>query len=426
MNFTFLALAVAGFCVAAFHQLRWEGVGPSPMEVLSTGMIKAADGAVTLSIGTVGAMALFLGLLKVAEHGGLLVVVAKALRPLLVRLFPEVPAGHPAMGAVIFNLSANVLGLGNAATPFGIRAMEELDRLNPSKGTASDAMVLFLAINTSSITLLPTSVIALRAAAGAQDPAGIVGTTLFATLCSTAVAITAAKLMARRFPIPAPSAESVLPEAGGADDASAPSPAEAYPAWVSWLALGAVVGLVPLTLGWGRQVTPWIVPGLVVGLLGFGALRGVKIYESFVEGAREGFEIGVRIIPYLVAILVVIAMLRESGALAMIITPLGRITAPLGLPAEVLPLALLRPLSGSGAFGVLAALLQDPTIGPDGYTGILASTVMGCTETTFYVLAVYFGAVRIRRIRHALAVGLLADAAGVAGAVIVCRWLYGG
>lgn len=422
MNLIFLVLAAAGFGVAAFRHLGWDGVGAAPMELLSAGMIEAADGAVTLSIGTIGAMALFLGLLKVAEHGGLLVVVAKALRPLLVRLFPEVPAGHPAMGAVIFNLSANVLGLGNAATPFGIRAMQELDRLNPHKGTATNAMVLFLAINTSSITLLPTSVIALRAAAGSQDPAAIVGTTLFATICSTAVAIVAAIWLAPRFPVP----PKTVAQMDADDDGEPLPPAESYPAWVSWLVLAAVLGLVPLTIGWGKQISPWIIPGLVVGLLGFGAARGVKVYESFVEGAREGFEVGVRIIPYLVAILVVIAMLRGSGALAMVIEPLGRITGPLGLPAEVLPLALLRPLSGSGAFGVLAALIQDPAIGPDGYMGILASTVMGCTETTFYVLAVYFGAVQIRRIRHALVVGLLADAAGLVGAVVVCRWLYGG
>jgi spore maturation protein SpmA len=424
VNILFLLLALAGFGVAAFRQGAWDGAGTAPMEAVSAAMLKAADGAVTLSIGTVGAMALFLGLMKVAEHGGLLVMVARALRPLLVRLFPEVPAGHPAMGAVIFNLSANVLGLGNAATPFGIRAMQQLDRLNPHKGTATDAMVLFLAINTSSVTLLPTSVIALRAAVGAQDPAGIVGTTLFATLCSTAVAIVLAKLLAPRFAVPAK-----LPGDGAAGEGEAADdnpPAAPAPLWVSWLSLAAVLALVPLTLVWGRQVTPWIIPGLVVGLLCFGAARGVKVYESFVEGAREGFEVGVRIIPYLVAILVVIAMLRESGALDMVIVPLGRITGPLGLPAEVLPLVLLRPLSGSGAFGVLAALMKDPAIGADGYVGMLASTVMGCTETTFYVLAVYFGAVQIRRIRHALVVGLLADAAGVAGAVVICRWVYGG
>lgn len=421
MNLIFLALALAGFLTAAVRQLAWNGAGTAPMEAVSAGMISAADGAVTLSIGTIGAMALFLGLLKVAESGGLLVIVAKALRPLLVRLFPEVPAGHPAMGAVIFNLSANVLGLGNAATPFGIRAMQELDKLNPHKGTATDAMVLFLAINTSSITLLPTSVIALRAAAGSSDPAAIVGTTLFATVCSTAVAIMAAKLLARHFRVPPKTADSHVQ----ADDGEPLPPAESYPAWVGWASLGAVLALVPLTLGWGKQLSPWIVPGLMVGLLGFGAAQGVKVYESFVEGAREGFEVGVRIIPYLVAVLVVIAMLRDSGALAAVVEPLGRITGPLGLPAEVLPLALLRPLSGSGAFGVLASLIQDPAIGADGYIGILASTVMGCTETTFYVLAVYFGAVQIRRIRHALAVGLIADAAGVAGAVAICRWLYG-
>lgn len=424
MNRLFFLLAAAGFLTAAVRQVGWDGGGTAPMAALSAAMIKAADGAVTLALATIGAMALFLGLLKVAEQGGLLVVVAKALRPLLVRLFPEVPAGHPAMGAVVFNLSANLLGLGNAATPFGIRAMQELDTLNRHKGTASDAMVLFLAINTSGVTLLPTSVIALRAASGSAEPAAIVGTTLFATLCSTAVAIIAARLLAPRFPLPAKTADQVA--AAEADHSAEPLPAaEAYPAWVSWLALAGVLALVPLSIGWGRQVGPWVVPGLMLGLLGFGLLRGVAIYDAFVEGAREGFEIGVRIIPYLVAILVVIAMLRESGALQMVVTPLGRLTGPLGLPAEVLPLALLRPLSGSGAFGALAALLQDPAIGPDSAIGILASTIMGCTETTFYVLAVYFGAVQIRRIRHALAAGLLADAAGVIAAVAVCRWATG-
>ncbi|MGY9106635.1 MAG: nucleoside recognition domain-containing protein, partial [Alphaproteobacteria bacterium] len=199
MNGIFFTIVLVAFLVAGFRQFT-ENVAAgaaTAMESLGTGMVEAAKGSVTLALGLVGVMALFLGLMKVAEAGGLLTIIAKLLRPVMMRLFPDVPADHPAMGAMIMNMSANVMGLGNAATPFGIRAMQELDKLNVHKGTASDSMVLFLAINTSSITLLPTGVIALRAAAGSTDPAGIVPTTLFATLCSTLVAILVAKYYAR-------------------------------------------------------------------------------------------------------------------------------------------------------------------------------------------------------------------------------------
>lgn len=417
MNLVFVVLVLAGFGVAAARQAAWDGTGTAPMEALSAAMLKAAEGAVALSLGLVGVMALFLGVMKVAEEGGLLRVVARLLRPAMVRLFPDVPAGHPAMGAMIFNISANVLGLGNAATPFGIRAMQELDRLNPRKGTATDSMVLFLAINTASVTLLPTSVIALRAASGSQDPAGIVGTTLFATVVATVVAVVAAKLLAPFFPCRDVAAD---PAAEWIEEK-----AEAYPAWASWAAGAAVLALVPATLLWGRLFSAWILPGLVAGLLAFGWIRRVKVYEAFVEGAREGFQVGVRIIPYLVAILAAVAMLRESGGLQLLIQPLGDLTGPLGLPGEGLTLALMRALSGSGAYGLLASLFNDPAIGPDSYVGYLASTIQGSTETTFYVLAVYFGAVQVKRIRHALAAGLISDAAGLAAAVAVCSWIYG-
>jgi spore maturation protein SpmB len=202
--------------------------------------------------------------------------------------------------------------------------------------------------------------------------------------------------------------------------------ARAYPAWASGLALCSLVLLIPLTIFYGRDIAAWIVPGLVAGLLLFGAARGVLVYDSFVEGAREGFQVAVRIIPYLVAILVAVAMLRASGALDLLIRPLGAITAPLGLPAEALLMGMLRPLSGSGAFAYLASLLNDPAIGPDSYTGYLVSTIQGSTETTFYVLAVYFGAVGIERMRHAVVVGLAADAAGVLASVFICATLYAG
>lgn len=429
VNVVFLAMIGIAFAVAAWRQALWAGDASGPMEALAKGMIDAAGGAVTLAIGLVGVMALFLGLMKVAEEGGLLRVIAKVLRPLMVRLFPDVPADHPAMGAMILNISANAMGLGNAATPFGIRAMQQLDGLNPHKGTSTNAMALFLAINTSSVTLLPTGVIALRAAAGSHDPAGIVPTTLFATICSTTVAILSAKLLARYFAVPAagaPTPREPSDEADALVDGEMNGAAEdAYPLWVSVLALAAVAALVPLTIVWGREIAPWIIPGLMVALLGFGAAKGVPAYECFVEGAKEGFQVALRIIPYLVAILTAVAMFRASGALDMVIGPLGALTEKVGLPAEALPMALLRPLSGSGAYGVLAAIIQDPKIGPDSLTGYLVSTFQGSTETTFYVLAVYFGAVGVRRLRHALWAALLADLAGIAGAVFICNQLYG-
>lgn len=433
MNYIFFAMVAISFVVAAYQQVTWvtpivaagEEAAKAPMEHLGLSMIGTAESSVTLALGLIGVMALFLGLMKVAEAGGLLRIIAKLLRPLMVRLFPDVPADHPAMGAMIMNISANALGLGNAATPFGIRAMQELDRLNPHKGTATNAMALFLAINTSSVTLLPTGVIAIRAASGSNDPAGIVATTLIATICSTTIAIVTAKLLQGRFKTPAHDAltepeDPIEPQEALPADASA-----AYPLWASALALGALIGFVPLTIFFGPAIAPWIIPGLMIAFLSFGMLRGVPIYESFVEGAKDGFGVAIKIIPYLVAILVAVGMFRASGAMALLIEPIGLITAPFGLPAEALPMALMRPLSGSGAYGIMVAIITDPMIGPDSYTGYLVTTLQGSTETTFYVLAVYFGAVQIRRVRHALFAALAADAAGIAAAVGACLLLFG-
>ncbi len=437
MNLIFFAIVLIAFLMAAWRQLTLApGLGgePEPMEALGAAMIESAAASVTLAIGLIGVMALFLGLMKVAEAGGLLQIIARTLRPIMVRLFPNVPADHPAMGAMILNMSANALGLGNAATPFGIRAMQELDKLNPCKGTATNAMALFLAINTSSVTLLPTGVIALRASAGSVDPAGILPTTLFATICSTTAAIVAAKAYQRYFPFPRrvdtgeqragerQIEEHATPED---DDTLTEDASAAYPGWVSAAVIIGIVALIPIAILYGKTIAPWIIPSLMVGLLGFGVARRVRVYESFVEGAKDGFQVAVRLIPYLVAILVAVAMFRASGAMDVLIGPIGTVTAWVGLPAEALPMALLRPLSGSGAYGILASIINDPAIGPDSYVGYLVSTFQGSTETTFYVLAVYFGAVQVRRLRHALAAALTADVAGIAGAVFIVWYLYG-
>ena len=431
MNAIFFAIVLIAFLVAGWKQLTWLPLvdAPSPIEALSKAMIDSATGSVELALGLVGAMTLFLGLMKVAEAGGMLNILARLIRPLMVRLFPEVPPDHPAMGAMILNLSANALGLGNAATPFGIRAMQELDNLNPVKGTATNSMALFLAINTSSVTLLPTGVIALRAAAGSNDPAGILPTTLIATLASTAIAIFSAKVFQRFFKEGGPTADAAhtadgpgkedVPEAAGQEQS------DAYPLWISMTALGSLVALIPVTVIYGRIISPWIIPLIMVGFLGFGVARRVRVYEVFVDGAKEGFQVAVRIIPFLVAILVAVGMFRASGAMDIMVKWLGAVTTRFGLPAEALPMALMRPLSGSGAYGIMASIINDPAIGPDSYAGYLVTTLQGSTETTFYVLAVYYGAIQIRRIRHTLVTALTADLAGIVFAVAACYYLFG-
>jgi spore maturation protein SpmA len=428
MNAVFFFMVCTAFVAAAWGQISGSRLpgGDSAMEALSRAVIDSAGGAVELALGLVGVMTLFLGLVKVAEAGGMLTILARLIRPLMIRMFPGVPPQHPAMGAMILNLAANVLGLGNAATPFGIKAMQELDRLNSRPGTATDAMVLFLAINTSSVTLLPTGVIALRAAAGSSDPAGILPTTLFATFCSTAAAIVAAKMYGRwasRTSPPPLTPEDIAMQ--GDSPPSAEGGTGAYPGWVSLLGLCVLFSLIPVTVFFGKALSPWIIPVLMMGFLVFGVIRRVRIYEVFVEGAKEGFQVALKIIPYLVAILVAVGMFRASGAMDAMVAVLGPVTGKIGIPPEALPMALLRPLSGSGAYGILASIIHAPATGPDTYIGYLVSTIQGSTETTFYVLAVYFGAIQVRRIRHAMAAALTADVAGIMASAAVCSYLYG-
>jgi spore maturation protein SpmA len=430
LNAFFVVLVLLSVLVAAFT---------GHMESVSSSALDAAKTAVELALGLVGVMSLFMGLMKVAADGGLLRVIASAAAPVMRRLFPDVPEDHPAMSAMILNISSNVLGLGNAATPFGIRAMQELDRLNPVKGTATNSMVLFLAINTAGLAIIPTGVLALRSAAGSKDPAGIVFTTWFASACAMTVAIAAATLLAKlpRFRKTNPEGP-IAPQSPAEREATpAGEPAPTPPRYSGWVAAAygaAVIAAVVLHFGREAAARPfgevarsvmsfWTVPALIAGLVLFGWARGVRVYESLVEGAKEGFQVALRIIPYLVAILVAVAMFRASGCLEVFVAAVSPLTAPLGLPAEAVPVALLRPLSGSGSFGVVSEILT--TRGPDSYLGYLVSTMQGSTDTTFYVLAVYFGAVGIKKTRHAVPAGLLADAAGIAGAVFICHWVWG-
>ena len=431
LNAFFVGVVLLSILVAAFT---------GNMPALSQACVDSAGKAVTLALGLVGVMSFFLGLMRVASDGGLMRIVARAVAPVLRRLFPSVPQDHPAMSAMVLNIASNMLGLANAATPFGVRAMQELDRLNARKGTATDAMALFLAINTSGLALLPTGVIALRASLGSNDPAGIFFATWFASGCATVVGITAAIALSRlpRYRAEAP-AEAA--DAGGADPVAAPPESAADPLdpprhGTAWAILGIAAFALGLVVTVGREwpdrtageiarsiASAWVLPGLVGGLVLFGWVRGVKVYASLVEGAKEGFQVALRIIPYLVAILVAVAMFRASGGLDVLVAWIGPWTARIGVPAEALPMAILRPLSGSGAYGVMAEVMTAH--GPDSLLGYMVSVMQGSTETTFYVLAVYFGAVGVRRTRHTVPACLLADVAGLSAAVWISNRLFG-
>jgi len=412
VNIVFYGLVLASFLSALLFSTPAE-VGKAALD--------SAKSAVELAIGLVGYIALFLGLMKVVEEAGGLRFMARLIQPVLVRLFPDVPPDHPAMGAMVMNLAANALGLGNAATPFGLKAMKELNELNAEKGTATNAMVLFLAINTSGLALLPTGIIGLRALNGSADPAAIFPTTLMATGISTACGIIGAILLSRLpFFRSAPAQVEADLAVRQARQVSTSFVGDVLPLAAF---LGLLFGLVAVVYRFGEAASAWILPGLILLMLTVGVVRGVKVYEVFVVGAREGFALAVGIIPYLVAILSAVGMLRKSGGLEAVTGFLGQFTGPLGLPAEALPLALLRPLSGSGSFGITAELVQ--THGPDSYVGNLVSTMNGSTETTFYVLAVYFGSVGVTRLRHAVPAGLFADLMGVVGSVLAVSWLLG-
>jgi spore maturation protein SpmA len=417
------------------------------MPAVTAAAFKSAETAIGDVIKLTGFMIFMLGVMRVASEGGLLAAIARVLAPMLRRLFPEVPPDHPAMGAMVMNMAANMLGLGNAATPFGLKAMAELDRLNPYPGVATDAMVLFLVINATAIHLMPpTGTMAVRAAAGSTAPSAIWVPTLIATTCAMTVGVLVVFLLRGRAryaarplpdmqPIAARPAEPALPDAALAMPTGNPSPLR------SALAIGFGLVLVAAVawqiaqpwpgVPWAARTTTdllseianqWLITLLIAGLLLVGLRGGVRIYEAMVAGAREGLDVVVRIAPYLVVILVAVGMFRASGALDLIIGALDPFTSAIGFPAAALPMAILRPLSGSGAFAVMAEILH--AYGPDSFVGMVASTLQGSTETTFYVLTVYFGSVGVREMRHVIPALLIGDLAGFAGATLACHLFF--
>ncbi len=385
--------------------------GQQAMAVVGQGALDGAKAAVELALSLVGTMTLFLGLMKVVDAAGGLQTMARWIRPVMVKLFPDVPAEHPAMSAMIMNLAANVLGLGNAATPFGIKAMQELDKLNKTPGTATNAMVLFLAINTAGVAVLPTGVIAIRAALGSTDPASILLPTLLGTFCHTIAAVLICKTLQRFFVLDTP---AELPTV---------APLRAWEFVPLLLTVGSFLAFVVAAQTYGAAVTSWIIPGLILGMLTLGVVKKVKVYEVFIEGAKDGFSTAMRIVPFVVAILAAVGMFQSSGAMGRLVSLASPLCKLIGMPPEVLPLALLRPLSGSGAIALTAELTR--IYKPDTFIGQVAGTVNGSSETTFYVLALYFGAVGIQRYRHAVLTGVLTDIFGVIAAVTAVRLLLG-
>ncbi len=399
-----------------------EKVSFVKMKELTSSALNFANTAVEIVLGLIGIMALWLGIMKIAEESGLIKHLSLLAKPVMKYLFPTVPADHPAIGAIIMNLSATFLGLGNAATPFGIKAMEELNTLNDKKDTATDAMCMFLVLNTASFALMPATAIALRAALGSSQPAIIIGTTMFGSFCATLCGVFLVKLF-QNFPTSFNEIAFRIKNS-----------------YKKFIVFSFVLILLYQLYYWGaigflsayvsfdifkvviQIVSILAIPMLIAVFVIIGVIKKVKIYETFIEGAKEGFKIAITIIPYLVAILVAIGIFRTGGAMDVLIYVLKPITNLIGMPPEVVPMALMRPLSGSGSLGILAEIMK--TYGADSFIGILASTMFGSTETTFFVLAVYFGAVNIKKTRYALTAGLLSDLAGFIAAIFIVRLLF--
>ncbi|NEP90247.1 MAG: spore maturation protein [Okeania sp. SIO2C2] len=429
INNIWLFMIVSATVIAAYNGRMTE---------ITEASFESVKNAVTLAIGLIGSMALWLGIIQVVEAAGGMIVIARLIRPVMVKLFPDIPANHSAMSAIILNIAANALGLGNAATPMGLKAMVEMDKLNPEKGTATDAMCLFLAINTSSVTIIPISVITVRASAGVTNPGDVILPAIFATCCSTITAIFAAKFFARRQSMPSLNQPISSADLDGNDllegetNKSELTPPNRIGKLIFASLIGAFLGAVIYRLNlkgityifsfaFLESVSNWLLPILICSFLLFGYFRGVKVYEKMTEGAKAGFEVAVRIIPFMVAIFVAIGMFRASGALDILAVILSPITNLIGMPTEALPMALIRPLSGSGTFGIMSEIVTNE---PNSFLSYLVSTMQGSTETTFYVLAVYFGSVGIKRTRYALPAALCADVAGILASLVVCRIMF--
>ncbi|MBQ8096041.1 MAG: spore maturation protein [Prevotella sp.] len=408
LNYIWIAFFLIAFVVALMKLIFTGDLEVFPAMIDST--FVQSKTAFEISLGLTGVLALWMGVMKIGERGGVVNVMARLLGPVFSKLFPDVPKGHPVTGSIFMNLSANMLGLDNAATPLGLKAMEQLQELNPKKETASNSMIMFLVLNTSGLTIIPVSILVYRAQMGAAQPTDVFIPILMATFFSTLAGIIVTSFFQRINLLN----RTLLLTLGG-----------------MCLFVAAVIwGFSRLDSVLMNQVSVSVanilLMTIIVGFIVAGLLKKVNVYDAFIEGAKEGFTTAVRIIPYLVAILVGIGVFRASGAMDWLIDGVRSLIALLGFDTDfvgALPTALMKPLSGSGARGMMVDAMT--TYGPDSLPGRLACIFQGSTDTTFYILAVYFGSVGIRYTRHAVACGLLADLAGIVAAIAIALLFFG-
>ena len=401
-----------GFFIIAFVVGLVKVIFMGDTDVFTTMMnstFASAEAAFKISIGLTGALSLWLGVMRIGEQGGVINVLSRVLSPVFSKLFPSIPKGHPATGSIFMNIAANMLGLDNAATPLGLKAMEQLQSLNKEKDTASNEMIMFLVLNTSGLTLIPVSIMVYRVQAGALQPTDIFIPILIATFFSTLAGIIITSIYQRINLFN----KTILLTFGG----------------MLAVVCGLIWGLGQLDKDTMNKVSTLsaniILMSIIICFILAGIRKRINVYDAFIEGAKEGFNTAIRIIPYLVAILVAIAVFRASGAMDVLIGSIRWTIASLGVDAsfvDALPTAIMKPLSGSGARGMMVDAMN--TYGADSFVGRLSCIFQGSTDTTFYILAVYFGSVGIRKTRHAVACGLLADLAGVIAAIGVAYFFF--
>ena len=407
LNYIWIAFFVIAFVIAVVKLLFMGDFEVFPAMMDST--FASSKTAFEISLGLTGVLSLWLGIMKIGEKGGVVNVLARLLSPVFVRLFPEIPKGHPVTGSIFMNIAANMLGLDNAATPLGLKAMEQLQDLNKKKDTASNPMIMFLVLNTSGLTLIPVSIMVYRAQMGAAQPTDIFVPILLATFFSTLAGIIITSLYQR---INLFNRTMLLTLGGACVLVSAII-------WGFSQMDNDQVNIVSTT------VANILLMLIIIGFILSGVRHKVNVYDAFIEGAKDGFQTAVRIIPYLVAILVGIGVFRASGAMDMLIDGIKWTVAAVGGDTDfvgALPTALMKPLSGSGARGMMVDAMT--TYGADSFIGRLSCVFQGSTDTTFYILAVYFGSVGIRYTRHAVACGLLADLAGILSAIAICYMFF--
>lgn len=408
LNYIWIAFFLTAFAVALVRLVLLGDTQVFPEIINST--FSSSKTAFEISLGLTGVLSLWLGIMKIGEKGGVIALFSKLLSPLFCKLFPEIPKGHPVTGSIFMNLAANMLGLDNAATPLGLKAMEGLQELNPKKDTATNPMIMFLVLNTSGLTLIPISIMVYRAQLGAAQPTDIFVPILLATFFSTLAGIITVSIYQKINLLN----RTILLFLGG----------------MSLLVAGIIYFFNILSRTqidiYSTTIANVFLFLIIIGFIIAGVRKKINVYDAFVEGAKEGFSTAVRIIPYLVAILVAIGVFRASGAMDYLIDGIEGTVKLCGINSDFvggLPTALMKPLSGSGARGLMVDAMT--TYGPDSFVGRLACIFQGSTDTTFYILAVYFGSVGIVKTRHAVPCGLLADLAGVISAIFICYLFFG-